>query len=320
MIKGIISGLLLPLLAMLMVGCGPKKVEEAVTIAINPWPGYELLYLAKQKGFYRQVGANIELVQVSTLSDAQRAYLTGHVDGFASTMIEAIQVAPLGGKPIKIVLLADYSDGGDVIIAPTSIENMQALRGQTIGCEVSSLGIFVLERALRQHQMQLDDVNVINVEQGAAVSALAVGKIAAMVTYPPYSVEIQSSGDYRQLFSTKEIPEEVLDTLSISSSVLAEHPQLVDQIHQAWQLTLDYMHQYPEEAMAIMAKREGLQVAEFKEALADLKLLSIEEQHKLFAQRDKLTQLGYSVCETLVKIGAIESDCLHVDNLFYQVP
>ncbi|MCG9721479.1 ABC transporter substrate-binding protein [Shewanella sp. Isolate7] len=320
MIKGIISGLLLPLLAMLMVGCGPKKVEEAVTIAINPWPGYELLYLAKQKGFYRQVGANIELVQVSTLSDAQRAYLTGHVDGFASTMIEAIQVAPLGGKPIKIVLLADYSDGGDVIIAPTSIENMQALRGQTIGCEVSSLGIFVLERALRQHQMQLDDVNVINVEQGAAVSALAVGKIAAMVTYPPYSVEIQSSGAYRQLFSTKEIPEEVLDTLSISSSVLAEHPQLVDQIHQAWQLTLDYMRQYPEEAMAIMAKREGLQVAEFKEALADLKLLSIEEQHKLFAQRDKLTQLGYSVCETLVKIGAIESDCLHVDNLFYQVP
>ncbi|MCG9748787.1 ABC transporter substrate-binding protein [Shewanella sp. Isolate8] len=320
MIKGIISGLLLPLLAMLMVGCGPKKVEEAVTIAINPWPGYELLYLAKQKGFYRQVGANIELVQVSTLSDAQRAYLTGHVDGFASTMIEAIQVAPLGGKPIKIVLLADYSDGGDVIIAPTSIENMQALRGQTIGCEVSSLGIFVLERALRQHQMQLDDVNVINVEQGAAVSALALGKIAAMVTYPPYSVEIQSSGDYLQLFSTKEIPEEVLDTLSISSSVLAEHPQLVDQIHQAWQLTLDYMRQHPEEAMAIMAKREGLQVAEFKEALADLKLLSSEEQHKLFAQRDKLTQLGYSVCETLVKIGAIESDCLHVDNLFYQVP
>ncbi|CAM4178728.1 ABC transporter substrate-binding protein [Shewanella aquimarina] len=320
MIKGIISGLLLPLLAMLMVGCGPKKVEEAVTIAINPWPGYELLYLAKQKGFYRQVGANIELVQVSTLSDAQRAYLTGHVDGFASTMIEAIQVAPLGGKPIKIVLLADYSDGGDVIIAPTSIENMQALRGQTIGCEVSSLGIFVLERALRQHQMQLDDVNVINVEQGAAVSALALGKIAAMVTYPPYSVEIQSSGAYRQLFSTKEIPEEVLDTLSISSSVLAEHPQLVDQIHQAWQLTLDYMRQHPEEAMAIMAKREGLQVAEFKEALADLKLLSSKEQHKLFVQRDKLTQLGYSVCETLVKIGAIESDCLHVDNLFYQVP
>ncbi|QYJ89987.1 ABC transporter substrate-binding protein [Shewanella halotolerans] len=320
MIKGIISGLLLSLLAVFLVGCGPKKVEEPITIAINPWPGYELLYLAKQKGFFQQVGANIELVQVSTLSDAQRAYLTGYVDGFASTMIEAIQVVPLGGKPIKIVLLADYSDGGDVIIAPEAIENLQALKGETIGCEVSSLGIFVLERALRQHKMNMDDVRVINVEQGAAVSALAIGKIAAMVTYPPYSVEIQSSGAYRQLFSTKEIPEEVLDTISISSSVLAANPNLADQLQQAWQLAMDYLQQHPEEAMAIMAKREGLQVAEFKGALADLKLLSGEEQRKLFAQGDKLTQLGYSVCETLVKIEAIESDCRHVDNLFYRAP
>ncbi|MCG9739982.1 ABC transporter substrate-binding protein [Shewanella insulae] len=314
MIKGIIC----LLVALVLAGCGQKKVEEPVTIAINPWPGYELLYLAKQKGFFEAAGANIELVQVSTLSDAQRAYLTGYVDGFASTMIEAIQVAPLGGKPIKIVLLADYSDGGDVIIAPGSIESMQALKGETIGCEVSSLGIFVLERALRLHDMQLDDVRVINVEQGAAASALGIGKIDAMVTYPPYSVEIQSSGEYRELFSTKEIPEEVLDTLSISSSVLAEHPQLVAQIHQAWQMAMDYLQQHPDDAIGIMAKREGLLAADFKAALADLKLLSREEQNKLFAQGDKLTQLGYSVCETLVKIEAIESDCSHVDELFYR--
>ncbi|MCL1043578.1 ABC transporter substrate-binding protein [Shewanella marisflavi] len=313
-----IKGIFLLLTALLLTACEPKKVEEPITLALNPWPGYELLYLAQQKGFFTQVGAYIELVQVSTLSDAQRAYLTGYVDGFASTMIEAIQVEALDGQPVKVVLLADYSDGGDVIIAPNSVENMQALRGKTIGCEVSSLGIFVLERALNLYQMQLDDVKIINVEQGAGASALAIGKIDAMVTYPPYSVEIQSTGNYQELFSTKEIPEEVLDTLSISSAVLAKHPELVGQIQKAWQMAMDYLQEYPDEAIAIMAQREGLSVADFEAALMDLKLLSHDEQNKLFHQPDKLKALGHSVCQTLVKIESIESDCAHIDNLFYQ--
>jgi len=147
-----------------LFGCSPSA-DDKIKISINPWPGYEFLYLAEQKGIFEQVGLNIELVQTSTLSDAQRAYINNYVDGFTSTLVEAIQVEPLGGNSIKVVLLPDFSNGGDVILANKSIQSITDLKGKNIGCEVSSLGIYILQQALSKYGLLIEDVNIINTEQ-----------------------------------------------------------------------------------------------------------------------------------------------------------
>jgi hypothetical protein len=46
---------------------------------------------------------------------------------------------------LKVIPIPDYSNGGDVIIADTRIGNMLGLKGKRIGCEVSSLGIYILQ-------------------------------------------------------------------------------------------------------------------------------------------------------------------------------
>ena len=127
----------------LLTACA-KKEPRPITIAINPWPGYELLYLAEKKQFFEKVGANIKLYQLGSLSDAQRAYLNGQVDGLTSTLIEAVQAQVLGGQALKIIMVPDYSNGGDVIVSNKSASSISDLKGKTIGCEVSSLGIYIL--------------------------------------------------------------------------------------------------------------------------------------------------------------------------------
>lgn len=313
------AGLYLSLcLVLLGLTACTKSPSKPITIAINPWPGYEFLYLAEQKGFFETAGANIQLVQLSSLSDSQRAYVSGRVDGLASTLIEAVQAEHLGGKPLKVVLITDYSNGGDVILAGTDVTDVQGLKGKTVGCEVSSLGIFVLERALSHAGMTLDDVQVHNSEQAGGKALLDAGTIDAFVSYPPYSINTMKDERYHEIFSSADIPFEVIDTLSLAEEVLQANPQLVSQIHNAWQMALDFYAANPEEAVALMAKREGISAEDFKGVLSDLVVLNKAQQQPLLAEPEKLEATVQSICKTLVHVEALTVDCQQQSPLVYR--
>ena len=300
-----------------ITGCSNNK-SDPIRIGINPWPGYEFLFLAEHKGFFAQAGINIELVQLGSLSDAQRAYLNGKTDGMATTIIEAVQSLPLGGAPLKIVLIPDYSNGGDVIIADNSIVDMKSLKGKKIGCEVSSLGIYILQRALTRAGLTLQDVEVVNVEQFQGEKYMLEGNIDAFVSYPPVSVNILNHNQYHTVFTSAEIPNEIIDTISISEVVIEANPDLVPKIHQAWQLALDYYKTHPKDAIAIMAKREGIPAEDFSGVLSDLVILDNAEQQKIFSSPDKLQAAAISVCETLVHVKSITADCKSYPDIIYR--
>ena len=302
---------------LLLAACSKNKNPE-ITIAINPWPGYEFLYLAEQKGFFKEEGLNISLVQVGSLSDAQRAYMNGFVDGMASTIIEVVQAQAMGSKPLAIVLIADYSDGGDVILSRKGYTDMQSLKGKTIGCEVSSLGIFVLQRALAKVGMSMSDVNVINVEQGDGKEFLDNGKIDAFVSYAPYSLEILASPNYHKIFTSAEIPNEIIDTVSIAKDILNESPELIEKLHRAWDKAIAYFESNKEESIKLMAEREGVSTGEFEDILADLKTIRGDEQNTLLGNAEKLNAITMDVCQTMVGMSALKADCASLPDVLFQ--
>jgi NitT/TauT family transport system substrate-binding protein len=286
---------------------------------MNPWPGYEFLYLAEQKGFFEKVGANIRLVQMSSLSDGQRAYVGGRVDGICGTMIEAVQASFLSEESLKIIMVTDYSNGGDVILANTSISKLADLQGKTVGAEINSLGIFVLQRALELSGMTLADVNVVNVEQLYGEQAMKNGELDAFVSYPPVSVSLLKDEGVSKIFSSADIPREVIDIVALNENVLSEKPELVSQLRDAWQMALDYTKTNPEDAVAIMAEREGISVDDFKSALDEVVILSKDDQEKLFENSDELQKSAIAVCRTLHHVGVLEADCNKFPNIIYKL-
>jgi len=300
-----------------LYACGKKEVSP-VEIAINPWPGYEFLFLAEQKGFFKEIGLNAKLIQLGSLSDAQRSYVNGYTDGLASTVIEAVQAQALGSSPLEIVLVPDYSDGGDVIIARKELSNISALKGKNIGCEVSSLGIFLLQRALAKAGLNLSDVNIINVEQINGERLMQDKKIDAFVSYPPVSISILKQDEFHKVFSSAEIPKEIIDTISISKKALAQNPDFVPKLHKVWQMALDYYQQHPEDAIKIMSQREGISPSDFAGVLSDLKLINTKGQKEIFQSPETLQQSIIEVCKTLVDIDAIDTDCEQYTKLIYK--
>ncbi len=281
MVVGVIAGLLLLLM---------RAPQDPLRIGLNAWPGYEFLYLAQEKGFYREAGVEVRLVEFNSLSDARHAYERGQIDGLGTTVVEVIQARSQPGRNLQIVYVVDYSDGADVVLVKPSLTGKESLRGARVGVELGSLGIYVLVRALEEQGLTLQDITAISLDQLSMKAAFEQGELDAVVTYPPVSIAIMRAGKAVSVFSSAKIPGEVVDVIAMDEKTVREQPDAVSKLLHAFRRAIDFHASNPAEANRIMADREGITPEEFAIALADgIRLVPASEQALYLGQGGKLS-------------------------------
>ena len=246
---------------LLVSGC--TTPEFVLRIGVNPWPGYEYIFLAQERGFFKERGVSVKLVEFPSLSDCRRAYERGQVDGMATTLVEVLQAHGIAQRAPRIVYAIDYSSGADKILAPSRIADISALRGAKIGVELDSLGYYVLARALSLNGLKLSDVHPVPFDQISMEDALKNGELDAIVTYPPTSARILRYPGYHSIFSTTSIPGEVLDVIAIDSTTIREQRKSVEKFIAGVRRAVLYAGEDPNTAKGIMATREELSQEEF---------------------------------------------------------
>lgn len=194
----------------LVFGCS-QEAPLAFRVGINAWPGYEFIYLAQEKGFYKDESLDIRIIELSSLSDARRAYERGQIHALGTTVVDVLQIRDQSKRSPQIIQVVDYSDGADVILAQPEITNVSTLRGKRIGVELASLGVYVLARALENNGLELSDVEMVSMDQLSMESAFIEREIAAIVSYPPVSVRLKRLGKAVTVFSSSDIAKEVID-------------------------------------------------------------------------------------------------------------
>ncbi|MCO7225228.1 ABC transporter substrate-binding protein [Pleionea sp. CnH1-48] len=306
MLKGITQRLLLCSLLLIITSC--TQPSAPVKIAINPWPGYEFLYLAEQKGFFADENLNIKLVQLASLGDVQRAYLQGRVDGMASTVIEVVQVASVSNTSVDIILIPDYSMGGDVIIAQKEITTLADLKNKRVAAEVGSLDVFLLALALKKANMRFSDIQMVGMGQLRIASAMLNGEIDAAISYPPHSIKLLSHQQQHVIFSSADVPKQIIDTISLRGDLPQVDSNWLKKFYRVWQRALDFAKTNPEEAHQIMATREGISSDEFEEALSGMVLLTSSEQRGALTH-PTLQENVALICHTLLSENALQGDC-----------
>ena len=295
-----------------------KSPLPPVKIAVNPWPGYAYLHLADELGLFAREGLNIRITPFDSLGDSLRAYQHGRVDGMASSIIESVQAYYSSNRPLKLVLIADYSNGADVIVAHKPIQHIADLQGRRVGVELGTLGVYILQRALELNGLRLDQVEVVNVEQGDALHAMRQGLINAYMTYPPVSTELVEQLGASVVFSSADIPYEVMDVVSIDAKILAAQPHLQAGIQRAWQAALEYSEQHPERAFEIMSLRTGISVQELQASLDKIEVLSGAMQASLFnAENRSLEPIAQKACQTLHYLNVLAQPCDNLSSMIY---
>ena len=282
--------------AALLVAAGVWKavqlrnpVREPLRVAISPWPGYEFASLAQTKGYFEQEGVDVRLLELGSLGDCRRTFERGQADGFFGTMIEVIESDARLQRSAEIVCVVDYSDGADCILARDPIGSVADLRGKRIAVEHSSVNVLVLTRALELAGLAWSDVTVVYMPAMQMPEAMSGGAVDAAVTYPPLSLDIRRGIGVKEVFTTAQIPGEVVDLLAFDAKTAQERRREIDAFVRAFFRAQQYAAANREEGYALMAARQRITAKEFEEALSGgIRLVGRAQQERFLGPEGSL--------------------------------
>ncbi len=292
------------LLAMVPGACGFQ--QEPLKVPVSNWPGYEYFYLASKLGLDRQNGVEINPVQYPDPQTIVHAYLRGELPIAQLTTVEAVDLcARIPRHCPVVVLVLDESLGGDQVAVRNDVPSIAALRGKAVAVTFSTLGPYVLSRALQRHGLSFHDVTLRNMPLGQMPEALAKGEVQAAAFFPPFSEYAARKGQSRPLFDSSQIPGEIFDVLVVDPVYLRNHGKQITGLVRSWQAAQQAAREDRTRAVALMAGRERLSPKEFEEAEKGLRYFPLREQRALLrpggviaanlrAVQDVQRQLGLS--------------------------
>jgi NitT/TauT family transport system substrate-binding protein len=250
----------------------PVKVSLA---AVAGWIGYTPLYIAIDKGFFKELGVDLSLVTFGTNPEVRAAFAAGKVDGQTTVTSEAVLQAETG-KDFKIVLVEDNSLGADGILARNSIPDIKSFKGKTIAVEVGGVSHFFLLQVLKEAGLSSNDVKLINVSPDAAAAAYSSGKVDIAVTYEPFLGKAKSTQtDGRVIYDSSKMPTAITDLYLFDSQFVAQNPQAITAFVKGIFKGLEFLKTNEQEALEIAAKQLGITGKELQEQLKGVRLVDL---------------------------------------------
>jgi NitT/TauT family transport system substrate-binding protein len=268
--------------AVLLALAGCHASQPTIEVPVSNWPGYEYMYLAHKLGLDRRAGITVKPLQFPDPQTIVHAYLRGDVPLAQLTTVEAVDLCSRAPSrcPV-IVLILDESRGGDQIAVARSVPNLAALKGQPVAVTFSTLGPYVLSRALEQQGMGLADVQLRNIPLAQMPGALRSGDVKAAVFFPPFSDYAARDGVSRPLFDSRAIPGEVFDVLAVDPQYLARHGDTITALIRAWEAAHDAARRNPAKTIALAAQREQLTPEEYRQAEQGLVYFNLDQQRPM---------------------------------------
>lgn len=168
-----------------------------------------------------------------------------------------------------IVLITNYSEGGDVVVTRPDIEEAADLKGKRIGLDIQSISLYMLHLSLQQVGLNLSDVELTRVKGEHVAKAFERSEsLDAVVGWNPYAAEaIQNGG--RPLVDSSAFPGEIVDVMVVRRSSLKANRPIYQDFVRAW-----FEARQSPQVLAKMAELNNVNVDEFRQWLADARIFN----------------------------------------------
>jgi len=225
------------------------------------------------------------------------AFVGKNIDACTMTNMEALDMPAAAGVDSTVVIVGDYSNGNDAVLARNNLTLAQ-LPGKPILLVQKTVSEYLLERAMVLNGLdsQLAHLKLLNTSDSDIVGAFLGDKSNQVaVTWKPLVSEIvdQDHG-VKSLFDSSHIPEEILDLLVVRTEVLKRPDgsglKFAKAIAGAWYETVGQLAAANAQAISGSAAASGDSVASYKEQLRTTFLYSSAQAAAQFTQSGELKQ------------------------------
>jgi NitT/TauT family transport system substrate-binding protein len=302
------------LLTSAMVSCSGDKSESAASktetasgasssppaaaaaaplrVAYSDWPGWTAFEVGIQKGWFKEAGVEVEFSWFDYLPSME-AFAAGKVDAVMVTNGDALVTGANGAKS-KMILVTDYSNGNDKVIARAGIKRLTDLKGKKVGLELTLVEHLLLLQGLEKAGMKQLDIELVNFRTNETPQALASGQVDAVAAWYPTSTQALSAvPGATAIWTSADVPGLIYDTVAVSPQSLAQRKADWTKFVKVWYRICDFTRdpKTRDEAVQIMAAKVGVKATEYAAALPGTYFLSLEEAKLRFQKGEGLDSL-----------------------------
>jgi NitT/TauT family transport system substrate-binding protein len=278
--------------ALLLTFAATTTQAAPLKIAYSDWPGWVAWDVGVQKGWFKAEGVDVEFLWFEYVPSMD-AFAAGKVDAVAMTNGDALVTGATGAKSVAI-LLNDYSNGNDMIVAKPGIKDVKGLKGKKIGVEIGFVDHLLLLKALESAGLKESDVTLVNTPTDQTAQALGGGAVDAIAAWQPNSGQaLKALPGSKAIYTSANAPGLIYDVLAVSPKSLAARRADWKKVVKVWFKIADYVNdpKNKEEVSKIMGARVGLSGAEYGKLLKGTYILGKAGNVKHFKKGADLTSV-----------------------------
>ncbi|WP_353224432.1 putative urea ABC transporter substrate-binding protein [Salinisphaera sp. C84B14] len=209
---------------------------------------------------------SVDLVQINDYIESVNQYTSGNMDGCAITNMDTLTIPAASGVDSTALIVNDYSDGNDGIILKNA-DSLKDIEGRQVNLVQFSVSHYFLARALESVGLSERDINTVNTTDADMVGIYANDDVDAVVTWNPQLQAIDAMPNSSLVYTSAEIPREILDMLVVNTQTLEDNPNFGKAMVGAWYEVMQHIADGDEDALAAMAEAAGTDVAGYKQQL-----------------------------------------------------
>jgi NitT/TauT family transport system substrate-binding protein len=279
-----------PLMRRLVAGVASLVFAAGLTasaplkVAYSDWPGWTAFAIAGEKGWFKEAGIEVELLWFE-YGPSMEAFAAGKVDAVMVTNGDAL-VTGAGGAKNLMILVTDYSNGNDMVVARPGISSLKDLKGKKIGVEVGFVDHLLLLNGLKKAGMSEGDVELVPTPTNQAPQVLASGQVDAVAAWQPNSgAALKALPGSKAVYTSADEPGLIYDMVVATPQSLAQRRAEWVKFVRVWDRIVAYLADAKtrDDGIKIMAARAGVDAKEYAAFMAGTKLLTLAEGAKVMA-------------------------------------
>lgn len=261
-------------------------------VAYSDWPGWVAWEIAIKKGWFKEAGVDIEFVWMDYVASMD-AYAAGKLDGVCMTNGDAL-VTGAGGKPSVAIIINDYSNGNDMLVATSDIGSVKDLKGKKIGLEEGFVPHLLTLKALEANGMSEGDISIVNTPTDKTPQILKSDAVSAICAWQPNSgAALKEVPGSKAIFTSADAPGLIYDALCVGPRTLKRDRADWVKVAKVWYKVVDYLkdEDNTDEALEILSGRVKVTPEEYEVFLDGTYILPWDEAKKVWEKGDSLKSI-----------------------------